>query len=150
MRNFKLHKSNNYCSKNFELGSSPTWLAVFSSSTCHVLCPDLVRWHFYYHGTQQVALFLHFSVMVTFSSDRQVMCFHWCMPPSSIFALTGGARESKIFSARWSFPLIPYHKACLSQMKWTQNTESKKQGKNVLGQQIINSHTMKCSHNATT
>jgi len=49
--------------------------------------------------------------------------------------LTGGARESKIFSARWSFPLIPYHKACLSQMKLTQNTESKKQGKKVLGQQ---------------
>jgi hypothetical protein len=31
----------------------------------------------------------------------------------------------------------------------TQNTESKKQGKSILEQQIINFYALKCPHNAT-
>ena len=105
----------------------------------------LLSWHS--TGCSFPPLFRDSHVQLGPSSDVLSLMYATIWPLSLLGLV---ARESKIFSARWSFPLIPYHKACLSQMKWTQNTESKKQGKNVLGQQIINSHTMKCSHNATT
>jgi hypothetical protein len=65
------------------LGILPLRVQYFSALFAS-LCPDLACWHFGYHGhwTDRSFPLLFCDGHIQFG-PRQLMCFHWCLPPSS-------------------------------------------------------------------